>query len=67
MHVKSKYIDAVHSAIDFIENRVDGADEGHTEDEMLDALRQLRSSIQKSQHIRRVKYFVRKIAKTKLK
>lgn len=60
MHIKSKYINAVHSAIDFIENRVDGADDGQQEDEMLDILRELRNVMQKNQHQRRVKYFLRK-------
>lgn len=60
MHVKEKYIDAVNNAIDFISTNVDGADEEHQEKETLKSLRELFQSMIKSQHKKRVSYYVNK-------
>ena len=60
MHVKSKYIDAIHAAIDFIETNIDGADENNQEKEMLETLRELREKMNKSKHKSLVRYYVRK-------
>lgn len=65
MHVKTKYIDAVHLAIDFIENAVDGADEDKQEQETLSVLRELREQMKASQHKGRVNYYLNKIRKNK--
>jgi hypothetical protein len=60
MHVKSKYIQAVEDAIDFIHHNVDGADHGQDEGETLKVLRELVNKMSESQHKRRVRYYVRK-------
>lgn len=60
MHVKSKYIQAVEGAIDFIQHNVDGADDEQNESETLKVLRELVNKMNESQHKRRVGYYVRK-------
>lgn len=60
MHIKTKYIEAVHAAIDFIETNIDGADDDKQEQEMLEALRELRKSMQESKYKELVRYYVRK-------
>ena len=63
MHIKAKYIDAVHSAIDFIETNVDGANEDNQEQETLSVLRELMKSMIYSNHKKLVSYYVRKLRK----
>jgi len=60
MHVKSKYIQAVEDAIDFVQHNVDGADDGQNESETLKVLRELVNKMNQSQHKQRVNYYVRK-------
>lgn len=60
MHVKSKYIQAVEDAIDFIAHNVDGADDEQNESETLQTLRELVKRMSESQHKRRVRYYVAK-------
>ena len=67
MHIKQKYIDAIVDAIDFVSNRVDGADEGKDEKEMLDALRELQETMQRSYHKSLVNYYVKKETKRIIK
>lgn len=63
MHIKQKYIDAIVDAIDFVSNRVDGADEGKDEKEMLDTLHELQESMKRSYHKTLVNYYVKKETK----
>jgi hypothetical protein len=60
MHVKSKYIQAIEDAIDFIQHNVDGADSEQNEYETLIILRELVKKMEESQHKRLVNYFIRK-------
>lgn len=60
MHVKTKYIEAIHSAIDFIEENVDGADDENTENELRGTLNELLKAMEESQHKKLVNYYVRK-------
>lgn len=59
MYIKVKYIDAISSAIDFITNAVDGANEDAQEQEMLGVLRELEKSMKDS----RYKYHFNKFLK----
>jgi len=63
MHVKSKYIQAVEDAIDFISHNIDGADDEQNESETLIALKELVKSMEESQHKKRVRYYVAKNSK----
>lgn len=65
MHIKAKYIDAVHAAIDFIQTNVDGADESNQEQETLNVLRELRKSMEESKHKKLVSYYFNKFKKQK--
>jgi hypothetical protein len=60
MHVKSKYIQAVEDAIDFMQHNVDGADDEQGETETIKILRELANKMNESQHKQRVRYYVRK-------
>jgi hypothetical protein len=60
MHVKSKYIQAVEDAIDFIGHNTDGADDEQNESETLQILKELVKKMEESQHKRLVGYYVRK-------
>lgn len=60
MHVKSKYIQAVEDAIDFLHHNTDGAEEEQNESETLETLRELVKKMEESQHKRLVGYYVRK-------
>lgn len=60
MHVKSKYITAISDSIDFIQHNVDGASEEQNESETLTVLNEILKQMQKSQHKKRVNYYVRK-------
>jgi len=60
MHVKSKYIQAVEDAIDFIHHNTDGAEDEHNESETLKNLRELVNKMGESQHKKLVRYYVSK-------
>ena len=60
MYVKTKYINAIHASIDFIEANIDGADDDNQEQETLDILRELIKSMENSKHKNLVSYYVRK-------
>jgi hypothetical protein len=60
MHIKSKYINAVEDAIDFIQHNIDGVSDEQNEKETLNVLRELVKKMQESQHKKLVSYFVRK-------
>jgi len=62
MHVKSKYIQAVSDAIDFIQHNVDGADDEQNESETLKNLRELEKKMGESQHKKLVRYYLGKMA-----
>jgi len=60
MHVKSKYIQAVEDAIDFIQHNVDGAEDEQNESETLINLRDLVKKMGESKHKKLVRYYVAK-------
>ena len=60
MHIKSKYIQAVEDAIDFIQHNVDGAEDEHNETETLKVLRELAKKMNETKHKQLVNYYVRK-------
>lgn len=60
MHIKSKYIQAVEDAIDFIQHNADGADDESDESETMETLRVLVNQMRISQHNKRVSYYLRK-------
>jgi len=60
MHVKSKYIQAVEDAIDFIQHNVDGADDEQNESETLKNLREIVKKMEESRHKKLVRYYVSK-------
>ena len=58
MHIKSKYIQAVEDAIDYIQHNVDGAEDEQNESETLINLRELVKKMGESQHKKLVRYYV---------
>jgi hypothetical protein len=60
MHIKTKYINAIIDAIDFISTNVDGADEENSEQELLSTLHECKNKMREDQHKRRVNYYLNK-------
>ena len=60
MHIKSKYIQAIENAIDFISHNADGASDEQSERETISILREISAKMKVSQHKKRVNYYVSK-------
>ena len=60
MYANKKEFDALHEAVDFIESRVDGAENMEPYGEMLDSLHSLFLKIRKERHDKHFKHLVKK-------
>jgi len=65
MHITKKEFEAIHAAIDFIENRADGADEDKYPHDVLDGLRSVFNRYKEHRFELSVKYKLKKIIKQK--